>query len=288
VESLTSQCCRHHLNSPYIDDDPFEFRLHHEGKGVHIFRVWQEIPIPTAFALELGEWLYNLRACLEYIMWATCAHLTEQTPPPKENTIQYPIYEQEEAWNKNKYRLKYLEDHHRAMLWRVQPFNSNAEANYLGTINRLARIDRHRRLTITTSYLAEIQPEVEVPQGCHANLELGERILHDGEAELVRITVSPWTDDMKIRVNPNLGIDPDIQEWAKSEFWRTIPFNKRMDMIHKSVAGEIATYEYSCRGTSRQSDRLTASYIEECDNRTLPGPIKPKPRPPIKWTAPNH
>ena len=270
----------------YLDDEPFDVSLIHEGEGVHILRVWQTTPIPAGFALELGEWLYNLRACLDYIIWATCAHVTGQVPPPDEGKLQYPIYEHESAWDDNLYRLKHLRDHHREMLLRMQPFNSDADANYLGVINRLARIDRHRRLTITTGYIAETAPIVEVPNGCHVALQWGQRLLVDGEAEMARLTVSPWTDDMTIRVNPRSGIDLEVNEWAASKFWRQIRFSDRMTMIPAFVAGEIACYEYECRGTSRRSDLLAQDYMDACDERGRPAPIRRKPPPNVEWTAP--
>lgn len=58
-------------------------------------------------------------------------------PPPDEVQLQYPIYDAEETWNRNLYRLKHLAEHHRSMLKTMQPFNSNVDANYLGWINRL-------------------------------------------------------------------------------------------------------------------------------------------------------
>ena len=270
----------------YLDDEPFDSSLIHEGEGVHILRVWQTTPIPAGFALEFGEWLYNLRACLDYIIWATCAHVTGQMPPPDEGKLQYPIYEDESAWNNNLYRLKYLRDHHGEMLLRMQPFNSDADANYLGVINRLARIDRHRRLTITTGYIAEREPVVEVPNGCHVALQWGQRLLVDGEAKMARLTVSPWTDDMTIRVNPRSGIDPEVNEWAASKFWRRIRFARRMRMIQACVAAEIAVYEYDCRGTSRRSDPLTQDYVDACDERGRPAAIRRKPPPDVEWAAP--
>lgn len=270
----------------YLDDEPFDCDLFHEGEGVHILRVWQTIPVPAGFSLEFGEWLYNLRACLDYIIWATCAHVTGQIPPPDEGTLQYPIYEHESAWKSNLYRLKHLRGHHREMLLLMQPFNSDADANYLGTINRLARIDRHRRLTITTGYIAEREPIVEVPNGCDVAWQLGQRLLVDGKAEMARLAVSPWTDNTKIRANPRSEIDPEISEWATSDFWRPIRFGERMVMIQLFVACEIALYEYDCRGTSRRSNLLSQDYMDACDERGRPDPIKRKPPPSVEWTAP--
>lgn len=126
----------------FIDDHPYDSTLLHQGGGVHVLLVEQTRPMPVAFALEFGEWLYNARACLDYIMWATSSWVTGRLPPPDEGTLQYPIYESIDAWTRNEYRLKHLAPHHRGMLLHMQPFNSDPDANYLGVISRLARIDR--------------------------------------------------------------------------------------------------------------------------------------------------
>lgn len=80
--------------------------------------------------------------------------------------------------------------------------------NYLGAINRLARIDRHRRLLTSTAYLAEIEPVTQVPQGCEVSLQWGQRVLVDGYAQIARITVTPWSDDTEVIVNPRIRHRP--------------------------------------------------------------------------------
>lgn len=243
----------------HLEGHPYYFELLHEGGGVHVLRVWEEYPIPAEFALRLGEWLYNVRSCLDYIMWATAA--------PDEATLQYPIYESKSAWDRNMYRLKHLADHHRHMLWTMQPFNSDMDANYLGAINNLARIDRHRRLTDGTAYLAKLEPVVQVPAGTSPTFQWGQRVLVGGSADVARLTVSPWRDDMHVTANPRIGIDPEIGEWAKSRFWRRVRFSERLMMIQIFVAAEIAVYEYDCIGQTRKPDVLTESYKAECDAR---------------------
>ena len=94
------------------------------------------------------------------------------------------------------------------MLWTMQPFNSDADANYLGAINNLARIDRHRRLTNGTAYLAEIEPVVQIPEGSSATFQWGQRVLSGGKADAARLTVKPWHDDLKVTVNPRVRDRP--------------------------------------------------------------------------------
>lgn len=273
------------LWNSYLEDHPYDFELRHEGDGVHVLSVWEERPVPPEFAIRLGEWLYNLRACLDYIIWATAAHVTGTAPPPDEATLQYPIYESKDAWDRNAYRLKHLAEHHRHMLWTMQPFNSDVDANYLAAINNLARIDRHRRLTEGTAYLAELQPVAQVPAGTTAVLQWGQRVLSEGRADVARLTVKPWNEGMTVTVNPRIGIDPEIGEWARSAFWRRIRFSERLVMIQVFVSAEIAVYEYDCTGQTRKPDALTSSYREECDARKRSGPPI-RVAEPWEWSSP--
>lgn len=270
----------------FIDGHPYEFALVHQGSGVHILEVEQTIPMPAAFALEFGEWLYNARALLDYIIWATSSFVTGQLPPPDEGRLQYPVYESPEAWTSNEYRLKHLAPHHRQMLLQMQPFNGDSDANYLGVINRLARIDRHRRLTIGTAYLAEAQPVIQVPYGVGTSLQWGQRVLVDGRAEVARISVTPWIDGTEVLVNPRIGIDPEVAEWAESAFWSKVRFTERLRMIQIFLSAEIAVYEYDCTGSSRKSDVLTSSYRDECDQRGPLGPIQLSEPMEVVWGPP--
>ena len=215
----------------------------------------------------MGEWLYNVRSALDYVVWATAVYATGQLPPPNEEALQYPIYDTSDAWKRNTYRLKHLAPHHREMLATMQPFNSDPDANFLGWINRLARIDRHRRLVDGTSYLAELNPVLAVPEGTQVTLQWGERVLIDGRADVARISVSPWNDDFEIQFNPRVGIDPEIGEWSKSRFWRGRKFGERLTMMQIFVAGEIAVYEYDCTGASRKEHLLTETFRSESDAR---------------------
>ena len=270
----------------FIQDHPYDFALLHQGDGVHVLVVEQTKPMPAAFALEFGEWLYNARACLDYIVWATSAFVTGQLPPPDEGTLQYPIYESLDAWRRNEYRLKHLAPHHRHMLLQMQAFNSDPDANYLGVVNRLARIDRHRRLTISTAYLAEMEPVVQVPAGSRTSLQWGQRTLVDGRAQVARIAVTPWVDGTEVSVNPRIGIDPEVAEWAESPFWSRVRFTERLQMIQIFLAAEVAVYEYDCTGSSRKAEVLSSSYRQECDQRGPLAPIRRPAAPNVVWGSP--
>lgn len=239
--------------------------------------------MPPDFAVIMGEWLYNLRSTLDYVIWATAAHVTGQSPPPNEEKLQYPIYDNEQVWRSNLHRLQPLAEHHREMLRVMQPFASDLDANYLGWINRMARMDRHRRLVDGTAYLAVVDPVIRVPEGCDVALEWGERVLADDRADVARITVSPWSPGMDVAVNPRVGIDPDVAQWSASPFWSGKRFTDRLTMIQIFVSAEIATYEYDCTGRSRKADLLTDAFKAEAHARLPHGAIQHPPRRPVEW-----
>ena len=58
------------LWNDYIAGDPFAPSLWGEGDGVYILRIWEEEPPPPELAIAIGEWLYNVRSALDYIIWA--------------------------------------------------------------------------------------------------------------------------------------------------------------------------------------------------------------------------
>lgn len=99
----------------------------------------------------------------------------------------------------------------------------------------------------------------------------GQRVLTGGRADVARLSVEPWGDDMQVAINPRVGIDPEVGEWARSPFWRRIRFSERLTMIQVFVAAEIAVYEYDCTGETRKPEALTDSYKAECDGRERNG-----------------
>lgn len=251
----------------YLDEDPMEVVYLHEGEGVHILEIGARIPLPSSFSAIFGEWLYNARTCLDNLIWSTACYVSGVIPPPSEERIQYPIYDSKDAWKANLDRLSGLADHHREMLLVMQPFNSNTDANYLGVINRLSRIDRHRRLTQGSAVLGVLNPIVEAPDHCEIHIELGDRVLRNGSTRAARITVRPWANGMNTRVNPQAGLDPEIVEWASSAYWARMPFAERLRMIRLFIEAEIAVYEYDCTGSCARPEMLTEGFRASSDAR---------------------
>lgn len=169
------------------------------------------------------------------------------------------------------------------MLLVMQPFNSDPDANYLGWLNRLARIDRHRTLVTGAARLAQLEPVLRVPDGATVTVEWGERTVIDGHADAARFTVRPYRPGMEVSVNPRIGIDPEIVEWSRSPFWSRVTFDERLKMMQAFVAGDIATYEYDCTGRGRKTDLLTDGFRAESDARRGISTPPIRVRPQVDW-----
>lgn len=269
----------------YLDPHPFDFELWRENETQWVFRVVQREPPPSELPILFGEWLYNLRSSLDYVVWATAVYTSGQAPPPDEDNLQYPIYDTAASWKKNTWRLRSLAPHHREMLLIMQPFNSDLDANFLGWINRLARIDRHRTLNEWTARLADLQPVLRVPSGARPRMEWGRRVFVDGVCDFARLTFARSADADGLEGNPRVGIDPEIAEWGRSEFWGPVRFSERLRMLNLFVRMELGTYEYDCTGAS-EHHALTDSFKAESDRRRADGMFGPVERtiaPEIKW-----
>lgn len=114
--------------------DPYDYAVIDNQDETFVMRVTQNTPIPAELGILIGEWLYNLHATLDNVIWSTAAYVAGTIPPPKQQVLQYPIYETEDASTKNLYRLNGLAEHHRQVLHQMQPYNSDVDANYLGWI----------------------------------------------------------------------------------------------------------------------------------------------------------
>lgn len=279
-----------HIWNEYLDDHPFDFALNYRGHGEFVLTVRQSEPVPSRFAVLCGEWLYNLRSCLDYTIWATAAYDSGQVPPPGGGNLQYPIYDSVHHWERNLYRLKALDDRHRRMLRHMQPFAGDLDANFLARLNELARLDRHRRLNTATAYVAVLEPVVQLPvmKNPDIRLQWGQRVLKNGRADVARFIVEPWDDNIDpsaVKVNPRIGIDPEIEQWSYSPFWRSTRFSERLSMIQVFVAAEIATYEYDCTGSSHKQNLLSKDFRAECDARDRSEP-RDVYRGDVNWSDP--
>jgi hypothetical protein len=120
----------------------------------------------------------------------------------------------------------------------MQPFAGDLDANFLGWINRLARIDRHRSLVSGACFLAELRPALGIDPDRSASLQWGSRIVRGPVTDVACVTITPWDDDAVVQFTPRSGIDPEIDQWSVSPFWGSRRFGDRIAMMQIFVAGD--------------------------------------------------
>lgn len=253
----------------YIDRHPFETVLVSHGDGSYSMFIEQEEPVPHELPVLFGEWLYILRAALDYAVYETAVVASGKRPPPRSGDLQFPVCDSKDMFDRSRKNLRALAPHQLDLLEMMQPYqHDNPDTSALRWLNRFSREDRHRQLSVLTAYAAELSPIVAVPNGCTAELTFGARSLVNGSAEIFAFTVEPWHPDMKVEVNPRTGLDPDIESWAESPFWGRIPYNKRLSIVTSVPTTMVASLEYDCFGSgTRNADWLLSSFKDESDAR---------------------
>lgn len=183
--------------------------------GTGTLDVDQVEPLPENLELELGEFLYQLRAALDGAVYASAIQDSGQNPPPKASSIEFPICERKDEWARQSRKIALLNPGRRRFIEVTQPFaepsleasllvlNSNRCLRFL---NELARIDRHRRLHTLVAGISMDRPLFELPEGTQLQ-KLEVRPMSSSEGPAARFSLTGWRRGMKLFANPLADID---------------------------------------------------------------------------------
>jgi hypothetical protein len=187
--------------------------------GTGVLDVNQIEPLPEIVELELGEFLYQLRAALDGSVYASAIQDSGQNPPRKPSSIEFPICEKKEDWSTQSRKIAQLNAGRQRFIELTQPFaepaledslrilNSNRCLRFL---NELARIDRHRRLHTLVTAVSLERPLFELPEGVRLeNLEV--RPMSSLQGSVAHFSLEGWQRGMKLLANPNADIDLSLE-----------------------------------------------------------------------------
>lgn len=263
------------------DYEPYGPWLNVDDDGNGTLSIRQFSPVPPAIAIELGEWLYNLRAALDYTAYALAIFNTKSDPPPDEAAIQFPIYDSAESFRNHQRCIKPLAKKHRDWIEAMQPYAYDAVPGQtaLYWVNHLARIDRHRKLQVVGGYITESDPIVSLGGNEGAIffedvdpivfIEPGDD--GEGQAVIARFKIVPASLHDEVHANPQTAIDPDILEMVRQRppgiTWLRYPLSKRLFMIEAIVDANIGLFENDCFGWTRskyfkKSDAVDPTGVE--------------------------
>jgi len=221
-----------------------------EGKGTirlePVRKSWSD-----GMELELGEYLYQLRAALDGAIYASAIEDTGSNPPPKGSSIEFPICRERKEWSGQSRKIALLNDGRRRFIELMQPFEEpELEPRYrIGNFNRclrflneLARVDRHRRLHAFSTYATSGTPQFRLPdEVTMESLEVNiPGSILDGP--LARFVLRGWERGMKLSVNPNVDLDLSLEE-MEAPCWPNDSFPNRLQSIIRTVRMIIGTIE---------------------------------------------
>lgn len=254
------------------NEDAYEIALHMnpegEGVGRGKLKAWPSYEMPESqLSILFGEYFYNLRAALDYAVYATAiVDNGWQDPPPGEHVLQFPVCDTPESWKTSAYHVRPLSERHRSWIEQVQPYQGTGDPTVRGIywLNHLARLDRHRALRVVGAYVSESSPVVRLTKpGVVEFDEMPEEIFVDGEdgAVIASFTVAPWTIGDDVEANPNTALDVELKDFAlgrpSGKTWLRMPMDVRLFLIESVIHSEVGRLEFDC------IKRTRAKYLDK-------------------------
>lgn len=123
--------------------------IHSDGTGTVRFI---SRPLPNEFALQFGEFLYQLRAALDGSVYASKILEQQGQAPANARQLEFPIFASRQEFDDYSRDMIPLSQRRKAFIESIQPYNAphGSGLETLRTLHDLARKDRHRRLLIAT------------------------------------------------------------------------------------------------------------------------------------------
>jgi hypothetical protein len=176
-----------------------------------------------AIVLELGEFLYQLRAALDSCVYQAATIDNGGNAPADHEKLEFPLCPSPAEFQKRAYKIAPLHDKRKALVKFAQPFDIPKDlephlmlANWnrsLGILHEWARKDRHRKLHVVGSWVSDANPLLRVPDGVGVETI---RVVGSGflehNSEVACFKLSGYSPPMKVQANPNLFVDIAIDE----------------------------------------------------------------------------
>lgn len=242
-----------------MDEDLHNASVYVDRNGAGRIKVEQTKDIPTSIGLDLGEFLYQLRAALDGAVYAAAILDSGQDPPPNEKNLEFPICDSPTKFANASRKIEPLAEQRRAIIETVQPYNApDLEPNQipynfnlaLGILNDWARKDRHRRLHVVGSWGSQSSPKLRLPRGVTLkNLAVSTSGFLCDEREVATFQLSGWSGELKVEANPDLMIDIAVDEDPPPRSDNDT-LGLRLKAMHKAVAWVVGGIEESFEHSS--------------------------------------
>lgn len=210
------------VEAAVIEHEPYVARVtvHPDGEGVIEI---EPVDLPAEqLSLEFGEFLYQLRASLDSLVYELAIIDSRQDPPPDAEKLEFPIRRSKASFDEAAWKIRPLNDQHRWMIESMQPYDLDdlapgmrKTAETLAVVNDLARKDRHRGMRVVASWGSSANPEFDLPDRCSLDwVTVTQDGLFESESEVARFKIANWTPDLEMQANPNLMIDVTVEDFT--------------------------------------------------------------------------
>ncbi len=178
--------------SEYLERRPYSFELERGRRGTeYVLKAHTSEPPPLAWSAAIGDFLQNLRAALEYLVWELARANVGREPRRKTS---FPVYVSKKRFlSDGRSKIQDLAPEPQAVIEGMQPFNSptshrgvvdmhaikdlnkHYRSHTLWRLNELARRDRHQALRVVSAatWGASGTSASELPGIVDSGLEFG-------------------------------------------------------------------------------------------------------------------
>ncbi|MCQ4611863.1 hypothetical protein [Corynebacterium sp. CCUG 51687] len=186
----------------------------------HVMVLHNPGPLPARLTVLFGEWLYQLRAALDGLMYEVMVLDTSQDPPPDAGRLSYPLARTEDGF-RNLVPRK-LSEKTRRLVESTQPYH--ATGGYRGSalwwLHELSRLDRHRRGHLLVWRVINLHVQSNSPAVDETRSRVCDQfeafIWRDQDLELARIATLPGAlTDGDPGVHINWEVQFDVAEWVQ-------------------------------------------------------------------------
>ncbi len=186
--------------------DSYPYKIGYEYKRQSFEHIWtlQNSPpqIPKRINIIIGDVVYNFRSALDHLAWQLVI-ANGETPT---NRTMFPIYwgdRSADYENAKESRLKGISEAAMAIIDRLQPCKGGH--SYLGTLDSLSNIDKHRHLTVIVAVVQgiDLAKPLRIGPKKSVSVWVNKQPLKR-DAELFRVTLQEHEVDVEFK--PSFGI----------------------------------------------------------------------------------
>ena len=198
----------------YYESEPGEVIRTISNHGQHTLTYGSTKPTPARFGLICGDCLQCLRSSLDYLVWELAVVNGAQ---PNHNQM-FPICLSEKDFTQQlaRHRLQGIQQEAIDLIKNCQPFLlSKPEESPLAILDKLANINKHRRVLFTNLVGAFTQPDIDIMQ--------------------VKLKIQ--------EVSPNGLVVGEFNVWASLRFGeeqvKNFEVSKTLDLLAKTIGDAV-------------------------------------------------